>query len=50
MTSPTPEFDLPADHLLRHLIDAIAAHPEVREPLLRVLLIEDCPDPPETGG
>ncbi len=32
---------MPADHLLRQLIDAIAAHPEVREPLLRVLLTED---------
>ena len=41
MTLPTPEIDLPADHLLRQLIDAIAAHPEVREPLLRVLLTED---------
>ena len=41
MTLPTPDIDLPADHLLRQLIDAIAAHPEVREPLLRVLLTED---------
>ena len=41
MSSPTPETELPADHLLRQLIDAIAAHPEVREPLLRVLLTED---------
>ncbi len=41
MTSPISEMDLPHDHLLRQLIDAIAAHPEVREPLLRVLLTED---------
>jgi hypothetical protein len=41
MSSPTSETELPADHLLRQLIDAIAAHPEVREPLLRVLLTED---------
>ena len=41
MTSPTPEIDLPPDHILRQLLDAIAAHPEVREPLLRVLLTED---------
>ena len=41
MTLPAPEIDLPADHLLRQLIDAIAAHPEVREPLLRILLTED---------
>ena len=41
MIYPTPDLDLPPDHLLRQLIDAIAAHPEVREPLLRVLLTED---------
>lgn len=41
MTSPISEMELPPDHLLRQLIDAIAAHPEVREPLLRVLLTED---------
>ncbi len=41
MTSLTPETGLPSSHLLRQLIDAIAAHPEVREPLLRVLLTED---------
>ena len=41
MTSPTPEIDLPPDHILRQIIDAITAHPEVREPLLRVLLTED---------
>ena len=41
MTSLTPETGLPPDHLLRQLIDAITAHPEVREPLLRVLLTED---------
>ena len=41
MTSPTPEIDLPPDHILRQLLDAIAAHPEVRQPLLRALLTED---------
>ena len=41
MTSPTPEIDLPPDYILRQIIDAITAHPEVREPLLRVLLTED---------
>ena len=41
MTLPTSDIDLPPDHLLRQLIDTIAAHPEVREPLLRVLLTED---------
>ncbi len=41
MTPTTPEMELPPDHLLRQLIDAITAHPEVREPLLRVLLTED---------
>ena len=41
ITLPPPEIDLPAEHLLRQLLDALAAHPEVREPLLRVLLTED---------
>ena len=41
MTSTSSEIDLPPDHILRQLLDAIAAHPEVREPLLRVLLTED---------
>ena len=41
MTTYAIAIDLPADHLLRQLIDAIAAHPEVRQPLLRVLLTED---------
>lgn len=41
MIAYATEIDLPADHLLRQLIDAIAAHPEVRQPLLRVLLTED---------
>ena len=41
ITLPPPEVDLPAEHLLRQLLDALAAHPEVREPLLRVLLTED---------
>ena len=41
MTSAVPETELPPDHLLRQLLDAITAHPEVREPLLRALLTED---------
>ena len=41
ITLPPPEVDLPDEHLLRQLLDALAAHPEVREPLLRVLLTED---------
>ena len=41
MTSSAPETGLPPDHLLRQLMDAITAHPEVREPLLRALLTED---------
>ncbi len=41
MTSSASETELPTDHLLRQLIDAITAHPEVREPLLRALLTED---------
>lgn len=41
MTSYTPETALPPDHLLRQLLDAITANPEVREPLLRALLTED---------
>ena len=41
ITLPPPEIDLPAEHLLRQLLDALAAHPEVRQPLLRVLLTED---------
>ena len=35
------EFDLPDDELLRRILTAVAAHPEVREPLLRVLLTEE---------
>ena len=38
---PTIAVDLPADHLLRQIIEALEAHPEVRQPLLRVLLTED---------
>ncbi len=42
MTLPAPEIEnLPPDHLLRQPMEAIVAHPEVREPLLRVLLTED---------
>ena len=41
MTSSIPETELPPDHILRELLDAINAHPEVREPLLRALLTED---------
>ena len=41
MISSAPDTGLPPDHLLRQLLDAIAAHPEVREPLLRALLTED---------
>lgn len=35
------ELDLPEDELLRRILTAVAAHPEVREPLLRVLLTEE---------
>ena len=41
MTSPILTFDLPPNHPLRMILDAIETHPEVREPLLRVLLTED---------
>ena len=41
MTSIPSEINLPPDHILRQLLDAITAHPEVREPLLRALLTED---------
>ena len=41
MTLSAPETGLPPDHLLRQLMEAITAHPEVREPLLRALLTED---------
>ena len=43
MTTPAIEIevDLPADHLLRQIMEALEAHPEVRQPLLRVLLTED---------
>ena len=41
MTSPILDLDLPHDHPLRQILDVIAAHPEVREPLLRVLLTEE---------
>ena len=41
MSSSHPEIDLPTDHILRQIIDAINANPEVREPLLRALLTED---------
>ena len=41
MTTPILDLDLPPDHPLRQILDTIAAHPEVREPVLRVLLTED---------
>ncbi len=41
MTSAILDLDLPPDHPLRQILDTIAAHPEVREPLLRALLTED---------
>ena len=41
MTTIAPELNLPSDHPLRQILDTIAAHPELREPVLRVLLTED---------
>ena len=41
MTTLAIEIDLPADHLLRQIMEALEAHPEARQPLLRVLLTED---------
>ena len=35
------DLDLPPDHPIRQILDVIEAHPEVREPVLRVLLTED---------
>ena len=40
MTSSILTLDLPPDHPLRMILDVIETHPEVREPLLRVLLTE----------
>ena len=40
MTSPILTLNLPPDHPLRMILDVIETHPEVREPLLRVLLTE----------
>ena len=40
MTSPILTLDLPPDHPLRMILDVLETHPEVREPLLRVLLTE----------
>ena len=40
MTTLAPELNLPPDHPLRQILDTIAAHPELREPVLRVLLTE----------
>ena len=40
MTTLAPELNLPPEHPLRQILDTIAAHPEVREPVLRVLLTE----------
>ena len=41
MTTLAPELGLPPEHPLRQILDTIAAHPELREPVLRVLLTED---------
>ena len=41
MTAPILDLDLPPDHPLRQILDFIAAHPEVRQPVLRALLTED---------
>lgn len=42
MATPSlSELDLPDDELLRRILTAVAAHPEVREPLLRVLLTDE---------
>ncbi|MDE2786056.1 MAG: hypothetical protein OXL37_05270 [Chloroflexota bacterium] len=41
MTTIAPDLNLPPDHPLRQILDTIAAHPEVREPVLRILLTED---------
>lgn len=38
---PISELDLPDDELLQRIVTAVAAHPEVREPLLRVLLTDE---------
>ena len=40
MTLLAPELDLPPEHPLRQILDTIAAHPELREPVLRVLLTD----------
>ena len=40
MTTLAPELNLPPEHPLRQILDTIAAHPELREPVLRVLLTE----------
>ena len=48
MTSPILTLDLPPDHPLRMILDVIETHPEVREPLLRVLLTEDFLSLPST--
>ena len=41
MTTATIDLDLPPEHLLRQIYDALAARPDVREPLLRVLLTDE---------
>ena len=41
MTTATIDLDLPPEHLLRQIHDALAARPDVREPLLRVLLTDE---------
>ncbi len=40
MTTLAPELNLPPDHPLRQILDTISAHPELREPVLRILLTE----------
>ena len=47
MTSAILEIDLPPEHPLRQIMDTITAHPEVREPLLRVLLTDELQALPE---
>ena len=38
MTSAILEFDLPPEHPLRQILDTLATHPDVKEPLLDFLL------------
>lgn len=41
MTTPILHPDIPPDDPVRQILDTIAAHPEVRGPVLRILLTED---------